>query len=125
MTFALVAAGGALGALARYAISLAALKHLGDSWPWGTLMANLLGCLALGVVTHVVARPGVNLEGLRLFAAVGLLGSLTTFSTLCFEVVVLIQNRSISAAIAYVGASLVGGLFLAAGGWFAAGRAIP
>lgn len=122
MTILLVALGGAGGAVARFAISLAALKYLGTYWPWGTLIANLLGCLLLGLLTPFFVRAGEGSEGLRMLLAVGFLGSLTTFSTLCFELVQLAHNKHLPAALAYAAASLLGGVLLAAAGWWSSCR---
>jgi len=117
MTYLLVGIGGAIGALARYAISLAALQYLGAYWPWGTLIANLAGCFLLGLLMPIIARSGDDLESVRLLAAVGILGSLTTFSTLTFEVVQLVQNKHHAAAGAYLLTTLCGGIALTIAGW--------
>jgi CrcB protein len=87
----LVAAGGALGALARYGTGLLAGRALGMHFPWGTLIVNVVGCLIMGAVLHVLAgletraALAVPVRGQLAFwhkaVAIGFLGALTTFST--------------------------------------------
>lgn len=79
-----LAAGGALGTLARY--GLAGLVHrLGDSFPWGTLTVNVLGCFLFGLIWSMTEQ-GLRMDGhLRLAVFTGFLGAFTTFSTYAFE----------------------------------------
>jgi fluoride exporter len=81
---AAVAAGGVLGALARWAVGLAAPTPPG-AFPAGTFGVNAVGCLLMGVVVVlVVERPGAH-PLLRPFLGVGLLGGFTTFSTFAVD----------------------------------------
>jgi fluoride exporter len=50
-----VAQGGPLGSLARYAAGMAAARLLGRGFPWGTLLVNVAGCFAMGIVLAVIA----------------------------------------------------------------------
>ena len=87
----LVAVGGSLGALARYAIGLAGAQLLGRGFPWGTLAVNVAGCFLMGLVmewildleSHEVltAAMGSRLAFWRQGVAIGFLGGLTTFSS--------------------------------------------
>jgi CrcB protein len=99
----LVALGGALGALARYGVGLAAARLFGHTLPWGTLAVNVLGGLAMGVLA---ARIGPEHEHFRLALGVGVLGGFTTFSAFSLETVRLIGHHP-SLAIVYVLASVV------------------
>ncbi len=79
----LVAVGGALGAVSRYGVYVAAVRW-GDRLPLGTWTVNALGCLAVGVVLSVPLA-----DRARLVAVVGFLGAFTTFSTYSADTVLL------------------------------------
>lgn len=103
--FLIVAAGGALGAMARY--GLGRLLPAG-AWPWGTMAVNVVGGLAMGLLTGWLAfRGGAGGENIRLFAAVGVLGGFTTFSAFSLETALMIERREFALAMGYVGASVV------------------
>lgn len=102
--FLIVAAGGALGAVARYGVGRI-LPAAG--WPWGTLTVNVVGGLLMGLLTGWLAfRGGAHGESLRLFAAVGLLGGFTTFSAFSLETALMIERRQFALAGGYVAASV-------------------
>jgi fluoride exporter len=109
MLLAMIAAGGALGALARYAISAWLHERFGPAFPWGTIAVNLLGSFLLGVVL-----PFMELEAtaapLRGFVTVGAVGAMTTFSTFAYETTVLLRDSKLGIATLYVSASLGLGL---------------
>ena len=86
-----IAFGGALGAVARYSCQSAVHQWLGRSFPYGTLVVNVLGSFFMGVLfAWFSQRTSVNDE-LRAALLVGLLGAFTTFSTFSFETVLLLQ----------------------------------
>ncbi|KQY91279.1 fluoride efflux transporter CrcB [Brevundimonas sp. Root1423] len=102
--FLIVAAGGALGAVARY--GLARLLPA-TGWPWATLTANVAGGLLMGLLAGWLAfRGGVHGESIRLFAAVGVLGGFTTFSAFSLETALMIERREFALAGGYVAASV-------------------
>ena len=109
MTLAYVALGGALGALARYGISGWVYDRMGESFPWGTLVVNLVGCLALGLVIRWLQVSAVSPE-VRPFLTIGVLGAFTTFSTFSYETVALLQEGQWLRAGLYVGGSVALGL---------------
>ena len=80
----LVAAGGAIGAAARYLLGGFVQAHLGPGFPWGTFFVNVTGSFLIGVVLVLVERGTLPSEA-RLFLAVGILGGYTTFSTFSYE----------------------------------------
>ena len=80
----LVAAGGALGAAARYLLGGFVQARLGPGFPWGTFFVNVTGSFLIGVVLVLVERGALPSEA-RLFLAVGILGGYTTFSTFSYE----------------------------------------
>ena len=98
----LVAAGGAVGAGARWGV-LAVVDSSG--FPWPTLTTNLVGCALLGVFLGRRSRPSI-----LLFLGAGLCGGLTTFSTFAVEVADLLRQGSGGLAVAYLVASVAGGL---------------
>jgi CrcB protein len=96
----LVAAGVALGSVARYLASVAALAALGPAFPWGTLAVNVVGSAAIGIVA------GVGIEGQgRLLLVTGFLGGFTTFSAFSLEAGTMLE-RSPPLAALYVVASV-------------------
>lgn len=104
----LVAAGGAVGAMARYALGVHALRLWGSSWPFGTLIANVSGGLLMGALVGFLAhRGGADQERLRLLLGVGVLGGFTTFSAFSLETALMIERRSYGQALGYTLASVV------------------
>jgi len=106
----LVGAGSALGGMARFAVTQ--LIRTGGRFPWATLVVNITGALALGLVTGWLARS-VNDEWVRtvrLFAIVGICGGFTTFSTFSNEAFELFRSGQGGLAAIYAIVSLVGGL---------------
>ncbi len=100
-----VAAGGAVGTLARHALTLA-LDPMA-SLPWGTLAANLLGSFLLGVVVAVVVSPVW-----RAAVGTGVLGGFTTYSAFAVQTSALATDRP-AMALGYALATVVGGWALA------------
>jgi CrcB protein len=102
--------GGMIGSLGRHGCNQMALKWLGDAFPWGTAVANLLGSFAIGWLFHSAQRDGWLNSYWEVTFRVGLLGGLTTFSSLSLETIRLLQNDRPVAAIVVVIMNLVGGL---------------
>ena len=115
MVYLLAALGGALGALARWAVA-EALPRSPGGWPWATLAVNLLGCLLIGVLIAVLAARRPDDQRLRTFLGAGVLGGFTTFSAFAVEVVDLLRAGSPWLAAAYVAVSVLGGLVAVAAG---------
>src|SRR5574342_305604 len=80
-----VCLGSALGGGARYLLSLAALRLLGPSFPYGTLVVNLVGSFLLGLLMHLALETTLVSPSLRIFLTTGVLGGLTTYSTFNYE----------------------------------------
>ncbi|WP_114953458.1 fluoride efflux transporter FluC [Sphingosinicella terrae] len=97
-----VAAGGALGSIARHAVSLAAASLLGPAFPWGTLAVNMIGSFLIGFAFRALG-PG---EGGRVFLLAGFCGGFTTFSLLSLETLDLADRSSLLAVI-YAGGSVL------------------
>ena len=109
MRFLLVGLGGAIGAMARYGVGLAAMRLApGATWPWATLTVNVVGGLLMGLLVGWMAeRAGAGQENIRLLGAVGVLGGFTTFSAFSLETVLMIERRQYAVAGGYVLASVV------------------
>lgn len=116
MTYVWVALGGALGSVARYACSTAAAGWLGAAFPWGTLLVNVTGSFAIGLLAALVAADGRPLLGsdARAFVLVGVLGGFTTFSSFSLETLALARTGAVGAAAFNVALSVV---LCLAGAW--------
>jgi CrcB protein len=101
-----VAAGGMLGASARYAAGLAWPTHSGQV-PWTTLGVNVLGCLLIGVLMVFVVEVGGAHPLLRPFVGVGVLGGFTTFSTYSVDTTRLLDDGHAGLALGYWAGTLV------------------
>lgn len=115
-TIAAIATGGALGAVLRYGVNVTALKLFGDGFPWGTLMVNVLGSFAMGILIAVFAHYWQPSHAVKVFLVTGLLGAFTTFSAFSLDVSVLWERGAVMPAAGYVMSSVVlsvGALFLA------------
>jgi CrcB protein len=97
-----VAAGGALGALARYLIVGQVELWFGADLPLGTLTANAFGSFLMGVLIEVMALLWSPSPELRALLAVGVLGSFTTFSAFSMDALVLIERGASGPAALYV-----------------------
>jgi CrcB protein len=105
---AVVAAGGALGALARSGLDLL-LPHEAGSIPWSTLLANVVGSFLIGVAVVVLLERRRPSSRAYPFAATGVLGGFTTFSSYAVQARVLVGEGEVALAGGYV----VGTLLLA------------
>lgn len=101
-----VAAGGAVGAVCRYSLTAVAAPLFQPGFPVGTLAANVAGSFLMGALVEVLALVWSPSEGMRAFLVVGVLGAFTTFSAFSMEAVGLLQRGAVSAAVAYIVASV-------------------
>jgi CrcB protein len=116
----LVFVGGGFGAVARHLSGMAVMRAAGPGFPWGTMAVNIAGSLAMGLLIAWLARRSAGDNELRLLLATGFLGGFTTFSAFSLDAVTLYERGALTAAAAYVIASvtvsilaLFGGLWLA------------
>jgi len=115
----LVAAGGALGAVARYLVASAFARAFGLGWPWGTLFINLSGCVLISLFLGAGAGR-IAESNLRYLLPIGFVGAYTTFSTYEYEILRLVQLGRAGPAVAYVLASnVLGFAAVLAGSWLA------
>jgi CrcB protein len=122
LPYGAAAAGGVLGALARFGLGQA-LPHSAGTWPWATLLVNLTGCLVLGLLIPALFARHPHSAWLRPFLGTGVLGGYTTFSTFTVDAVQLTDAGAVGTAVAYVGASVIGGVLAAVAG-LVLGRAL-
>jgi fluoride exporter len=90
-----VGLGGFVGAIARYGLSGLAHRVSGGGFAWGTLLVNVLGCLAIGYLAGTIEARQPFSPQVRLFLLVGILGSLTTFSTFGHETFTYLESGAL------------------------------
>ena len=114
--YLLIAVGGALGAMARYAVGAWAAQRFGARFPVGTFVINLSACFLIGLVIEYLDRHNSLSPALRFLIPTGFIGAYSTFSTFEFEAWADYNRGAYAISLLYVGASLVGGfLFVALG----------
>lgn len=121
--FILVAFGGAIGAMLRYAIFLSVPVTGSQLFPWATLIVNLIGSFLIGVMLEIL-QHNVIAEYYRFLIVVGFLGALTTFSTYTFDILRLLMEQEYRLAFFYFLLSNTFTLLLAAAGLLVARRLI-
>jgi CrcB protein len=107
-----VCLGGAVGSGLRYLVGVAAMRWLGAEFPYGTLIVNLAGAFAIGLIQEFAAQTLRVPEPLRLFLTAGVLGGLTTYSSFTFETVRLAEAGGWWAAVLNVAVTTVACLAL-------------
>lgn len=114
--YLLIAAGAAVGGVARYWCGGALVRLAGETFPWGTLAVNVIGSVVLGFFATLTAPEGKLLvpASTRLMVTVGLCGGFTTFSTFSLETMALALDRQYLKAGLNVGGSVLACL---AGAW--------
>ena len=110
MPYLAIAAGGVLGANARYALGLYIADKLGTSFPYGTFIINVTGSLVIGFFLTFISERVALSPLWRLFFATGFLGAYTTFSTYSYETATLIRDGAYTSALVYCLGSVVVGL---------------
>ena len=113
----LVGAGGALGSVARYAVSML-FAHYAICNHWATMLVNVVGSFLIGLLIPLLSN------GAHLFAVVGFCGGFTTFSTFSSQAAQLFQQGERMTAAAYVAASVVVSVLMVLLGMYVAGRFI-
>ncbi len=104
----LVLLGGGIGSVARYLVTLAAVRLLSPDFPFGTLIVNLVGCFFIGFV-HSFATLTVRLSpDVRLFLTTGVMGGLTTYSSFNYETLAMLDQGRTTQAVVYALAMVLG-----------------
>jgi CrcB protein len=118
MNTLLVMGGGAVGAALRYQLGRFSTHMLGTAYPWGTLAANLIGGLAMGLLAGWLARSDLAGEQIRLLLGVGVLGGFTTFSAFSLETFLMIERGETVMALGYIALSVAGAIAALTAGMF-------
>lgn len=101
-----IAAGGALGSALRHFINVSAGRLFGTEIPWGTVIVNILGSFAMGVLITLMALRWSTSQETRAFLTTGILGGFTTFSAFSLDFATLIERRAFDLAATYAVASV-------------------
>lgn len=120
MTYLWVALGGALGSMARFAATTAAVRYFGPQFLWGTVLVNIAGCFAIGALAAIPTADGRPFVAgdLRAFLIVGVLGGFTTFSAFSLETLMLARAGHLADAGLNVAVSVFACLAAAAAGFY-------
>jgi CrcB protein len=101
-----VGLGGFFGAISRYLLSGWVQRFSGSGFPWGTWAVNVAGCLAIGGLMGLADTRLALTAETRVFLGIGLLGSLTTFSTFGYETIELVRGSQLTMALGNVAANV-------------------
>ncbi len=107
MGYVIVFVGGGLGAALRHGVNLAAARLLGTAFPYATLIENVSGSLAMGLLAGYFAFRGHASQPWQLFFTTGFLGGYTTFSAFSLDAVLLYERGAFGLAALYVVASVL------------------
>ena len=109
-TLLFIGSGSFLGGIARYLTSRAVQGSMASSFPYGTFVVNLLGCLLIGVIFGLTERTNWITDEWRIFLTVGFCGGFTTFSTFANENMALLRDGNLLHFALYTGLSVFLGL---------------
>lgn len=108
LTYLWIALGSALGGMARYACSTFVAQAAGGTFPWGTLLVNVVGSFVIGVFS-TIGGPGSRWPlspDIRLFVTVGICGGYTTFSSFSLQTLDLMREGHAGAAAGNIAGSV-------------------
>ena len=110
LAFLLVFIGGGLGSMLRHAVNQANAAIFGFNLSYGTLLVNIVGSLAIGLLAGWFAFRGEGGQMLRLFLTTGVLGGFTTFSAFSLDAILLWERGQTAGAAFYIVGSVAAGL---------------
>ncbi len=105
--FAIVFLGGGLGAALRHGVNRLSLIWFGPGFPVGTMLVNVVGSLAMGLLIGTFAAMEPVSNNMRLFLATGILGGFTTFSAFSLDALTLWERGQLGLAVIYVASSVL------------------
>jgi CrcB protein len=110
MLYLIVFLGAGIGGALRHGVNVGAARLFGFGFPFGTLIVNVAGSFAIGLLAGYFAfRPGIG-QHMRLFLTTGLLGGFTTFSAFSLDTALLIERHNYALAAGYVAGSVLASL---------------
>ena len=107
MNYLIVFIGAGIGGAVRHGVNSVTMRLLGPDFPWWTLVINVLGSLAMGLVAGYFALKGEASQAWRLFLTTGILGGFTTFSAFSLDTAMLYERGEIGQLAFYVLASVL------------------
>jgi len=108
----LIGIAGLIGTLLRYWLSEFVARQSGETFPWGTLVVNIIGCLIAGIVFHLTEERFLLNPTFRTVILIGLLGGFTTFSSYGLQTFTLLRDGAFGLATLNLIVSNVLGLFM-------------
>lgn len=99
MFILMVAVGGAIGSVVRYLITLFCVNYVGNFFPFGTLIVNVIGSFFIGLCLSSFDTSALILKNWQPFIVVGVLGGLTTFSAFSFDTLALLVQQEYGKAL--------------------------
>lgn len=109
VSYVWIATGGAIGAVARFALSGAIARGMSEVFPWGTLIVNVTGCFIIGLFAMLTGPDGRLMipPDLRQFFMIGVCGGYTTFSSFSLQTLALARDGDVTRATLNVAASVI------------------
>jgi CrcB protein len=104
----LVLLGGGIGSVARYLVTLVAVRLLSPDFPFGTLAVNLVGCFFIGFVNSFAVLTVRLTPEVRLFLTTGVMGGLTTYSSFNYETLTMLDQGRTTHGVVYFAATVLG-----------------
>jgi len=111
----LVGLGSFIGGISRYLVTLFVQNKFLSTFPYGTLVVNILGCFLIGIIYGFSERGNMNAEW-RIFLATGIMGGFTTFSSFSNDTVSMLRDGQYWPAFSYIALSVFIGLAATFGG---------
>ncbi|MBN1462771.1 MAG: fluoride efflux transporter CrcB [Paludibacteraceae bacterium] len=108
----IIGSGGFLGSISRFLLSRYVQHHALSSFPYGTMVVNLLGCFLIGLIFGIAERGNFMNTEVRMFLTVGFCGGFTTFSTFANENIALLKDGNILYFALYTFISVFVGILL-------------
>lgn len=107
--YLVVAAGGAIGAVARFWFAAFMVAVAGPTFPWGTLIINIVGSFVIGLLASWTESSGIIhiSHNMALFTMVGICGGFTTFSSFSLQTLDLVRGKQVLRAVGYVVSSVI------------------